>query len=86
MNVFQMKTTGKAIFIQPIELLMKEHRLIERMITSLETELQKSKKSLKTDTEFITVVIDFFRTYTDRTHNGKEVLQSNLPCLFIEML
>jgi hypothetical protein len=41
MNVFQMKTTGKAIFIQPIELLMKEHRLIERMITSLETELQK---------------------------------------------
>lgn len=43
MNVFQMKTTGKAIVMQPIGLLMKEHRLIERMITLLETGLQKGK-------------------------------------------
>jgi hemerythrin-like domain-containing protein len=72
MNIFQIKTTGKAIVMQPINLLMKEHRLMERMITLLETELQKSKKSLKINTEFITVAIDFFRTYADRTHHGKE--------------
>lgn len=58
--------------MQPIGLLMKEHRLIERMITLLETELQKSKKSLEVDTNFITVAIDFFKNYTDRTHHGKE--------------
>jgi hypothetical protein len=40
-----MKTTGKAILIQPKGLLMKEHRLIERVISLLEIELQKSKKS-----------------------------------------
>ena len=58
--------------MQPIGLLMKKHRLIERMITLLETELQQSKKSLKIDTEFIKVAIDFFKTYADRTHHGKE--------------
>ena len=58
--------------MQPIGFLMKEHRLIERMITLLEKELQQSKKSLKVDTEFITVVIDFFRTYADSTHHDKE--------------
>ena len=51
---------------------MREHRLIERMITLLETELQKSRRSLKIDTEFITVAIDFFKNYVDRTHHGKE--------------
>jgi hemerythrin-like domain-containing protein len=43
MNVFQIRTIGKAIVMQSIGLLMKEHRLIDRMITLLETELQKSK-------------------------------------------
>ena len=46
--------------MQPIGLLMNEHRLIKRMIALLEMELQQSKKSLKIDTEFITVAIDFF--------------------------
>lgn len=58
--------------MQPIGLLMKEHRLIERMITLLEMELQQSKKSLIINTELITLAIDFFRTYADRTHHGKE--------------
>lgn len=58
--------------MQPIGLLMKEHQLIERMIALLEIELQQSKKSLKIDTEFISVAIDFFKTYADRTHHGKE--------------
>ncbi len=58
--------------MQPIGLLMKEHRLIERMIKILEKELQESKKSLNVDTEFMMVVIDFFENYADKTHHGKE--------------
>ena len=51
---------------------MREHRLIERMIKLLEKKLQESKKTLKVDTEFITIANDFFTTYTDKTHHGKE--------------
>ena len=58
--------------MQPIGLLMKEHRLIERMVKVLEKELQQSKKSLKIDTEFMAVAVDFFKTYADETHHGKE--------------
>jgi hemerythrin-like domain-containing protein len=58
--------------MQPIGILMKEHRLIERMIRLLEKELQESKKNLKIDTEFMTIVIDFFITYADKTHHRKE--------------
>jgi hemerythrin-like domain-containing protein len=58
--------------MQPIGILMKEHRLIERMIKLLEKELQDSQKTLEVDTEFLTIIIDFFTTYADKTHHGKE--------------
>jgi len=58
--------------MQPIGILMREHRLIERMIKLLEKTLQETKKTLKVDTEFITIAIDFFTTYADKTHHGKE--------------
>jgi hemerythrin-like domain-containing protein len=56
----------------PIGLLMREHRLIGRMVLLVKKELQRSKKSLKIDTEFIRISIDFFKTYADMTHHGKE--------------
>lgn len=52
--------------------LMIEHRLIERMIKLLTVELDNMTTKTKADTNFIQVAVDFFRTYADRTHHGKE--------------
>ena len=58
--------------MKPIGPLMWEHRLIERMVKILEKELIKIKKTDEVDTSIILLGIDFFRTYADRTHHGKE--------------
>jgi len=52
--------------------LMWEHRLIEHMISILEKELIKIKENDKVDTNLVLAVVDFFKTYVDRTHHGKE--------------
>jgi hemerythrin-like domain-containing protein len=52
--------------------LMMEHRLIERMIKLLSAELDKMTAATQADTNFIEMAVDFFRTYADRTHHGKE--------------
>jgi len=51
---------------------MKEHRLIERMVGIIENQLAKISKQKELDTGFIDVTIDFFQTYADRCHHGKE--------------
>ena len=51
---------------------MKEHRLIERMvkiITHLQLEISEVEE---VDSNFIDTVVDFFKTYADRCHHGKE--------------
>ena len=58
--------------MKPIGLLMREHRLIERLIKLIEKELNNIKKTKKVNSDFIQTSIDFFRTYIDRTHHGKE--------------
>ena len=58
--------------MKPIGPLMREHRLIERMVKILEKELIKIKKTAKADANIILSGVDFFRTYADRTHHGKE--------------
>jgi hemerythrin-like domain-containing protein len=58
--------------MKPIGPLMREHRLIERMVKILDNELQKIKKTSNVDTNIIFSGVDFFRTYADRTHHGKE--------------
>ena len=55
----------------PIGLLMREHRLIERMIENLVKE-RKSVQRGEINVVFIDTSVDFFRTYADRTHHGKE--------------
>jgi len=51
---------------------MTEHRLIERMISSIDKEVKRIEKSGIVDQSFITVAVDFIRIYADRTHHGKE--------------
>jgi hemerythrin-like domain-containing protein len=58
--------------MKPIGPLMREHRLIERMVNILEKELMNVKDSGSVDTTIVSKGVDFFRTYADRTHHGKE--------------
>jgi hemerythrin-like domain-containing protein len=52
--------------------LMIEHRLIERLISVIKDTLLKIESTQKIDPVFVDNVIDFIRTYADRTHHGKE--------------
>src|SRR4030042_6706581 len=52
--------------------LMIEHRLIEKMLRIASKELDVIKKDRKVDPVFIDTIVDFIRTYADRTHHGKE--------------
>jgi len=58
--------------MKPIGPLMIEHRLIERMVKILAAELGNIKKASDANTSLINTGVDFFRTYADRTHHGKE--------------
>ena len=52
--------------------LMKEHRLIEKMIDVLKSGLGEIEAKKTFNPSFIEKTVDFFRTYADRTHHGKE--------------
>ena len=58
--------------MKPIGLLMREHRLIEKLIKLIDKEINNIKKNKKINSDFIHISVDFFRTYVDRTHHGKE--------------
>lgn len=58
--------------MEPIGVLMKEHRLIERMLRVLEKEVIDVKISEKINTNFLRASVDFFHIYADKSHHGKE--------------
>jgi hemerythrin-like domain-containing protein len=65
--------------MQPIGLLMIEHRLIERLLNLMEQEFSRIKANMDVDPEFafvdpvfIDTAVDFIRTYADSCHHGKE--------------
>ena len=58
--------------MKPIGPLMREHRLIERMVALMDKELARIGEENDVNTSFIEVAVDFFRSYADRTHHGKE--------------
>lgn len=58
--------------MSPIEPLMTEHRLIERMIKLMESEIQRMKQNSPPKSAFINTVVDFMKTYADQLHHGKE--------------
>jgi len=58
--------------MKPIGPLMREHRLIERMLAALDEELKRINERDEANIELLTVAVDFFRIYADRTHHGKE--------------
>ena len=58
--------------MMPIGPLMKEHRLIEKMIDHIDKEIERMEKFRKANPLFIDTAVDFIRMYADRTHHGKE--------------
>jgi hemerythrin-like domain-containing protein len=51
---------------------MWEHRLIEQIIPLMLREIDAIRSDDRADVVFIDRAVDFFRTYADRTHHGKE--------------
>jgi hemerythrin-like domain-containing protein len=58
--------------MEPVGPLMHEHRLIERMIALAADEAGRVEAGERPNQEFVEAVVDFIRTYADRTHHGKE--------------
>lgn len=58
--------------MMPIGPLMIEHRLIERMVGVLREEMHGIEKNNDVHMELIDSGVDFFRSYADRCHHGKE--------------
>lgn len=51
---------------------MKEHRLIEELVKLVQLELTREKAQETLNFPFLDAAIDFFRTYADHCHHGKE--------------
>ncbi|MDD4985961.1 MAG: hemerythrin domain-containing protein [Dehalococcoidales bacterium] len=58
--------------MKPIGPLMREHRLIERMVAVLDNRMRLMVDTRRSEEAFVNLAVDFFRTYADRTHHGKE--------------
>lgn len=58
--------------MQPVGLLMKEHRIIERMVSLLDKERKELQENKDVDVCFLKIAVDFFRFYADHCHHGKE--------------
>jgi hemerythrin-like domain-containing protein len=63
---------GEEGTMKPIGPLMWEHRLIEQMVGLLRGEIDRSASMNAVNLPLIEQAVDFFRTYADRTHHGKE--------------
>jgi hemerythrin-like domain-containing protein len=58
--------------MKPIGILMREHRVMERMIAALEKERDGIQSTGKVRNDFLVTAVDFFRVYGDTCHHGKE--------------
>ena len=56
----------------PVEILINEHRLIERFVKLVKNETENIIETQKVNPNFIVIAVDFFKTYADRYHHGKE--------------
>lgn len=58
--------------MKPTEILKHEHEVILLVLTGVEHEVQKIRKTRKADVEKLNRIVDFFRNFTDRCHHSKE--------------
>ena len=58
--------------VEIIEMLLQEHRDIEKLLDVVEKELNVFDRGERPDYEVINAVIDFFQKYPDSCHHPKE--------------
>ncbi|MBN1923868.1 MAG: hemerythrin domain-containing protein [Nanoarchaeota archaeon] len=58
--------------MMPYEPLMVEHGLIKKMFNLINKKVSNMLKTGKADTNFVDIFSDFFITYVDVAHHGKE--------------
>lgn len=56
----------------PIVILIDEHKLILQALEAIKTKIDEIRSNKAVDPNLITTLVDFFRTYADRFHHGKE--------------
>lgn len=70
-KLYYLGSNNNQIIMNPIEFLMEEHDLIAKMMTLFGKEIERLKQGQGSFC-FIHDAIDFFKSYGDRTHHGKE--------------
>ncbi|MBI3409011.1 MAG: hemerythrin domain-containing protein [Planctomycetes bacterium] len=58
--------------MRPTEILMSEHRVIEQVLGCLEAMAEQAREEGVLDGEAARQALDFFKTFADRCHHGKE--------------
>ncbi len=58
--------------MKPTDILKQEHRAIERMLTVLETTVQRMKQGENASPQIIRDALSFIQQFADRCHHGKE--------------
>ena len=58
--------------MQPTDILMNEHRIIEQVLDCLEKILKQCTTENRLDAQSAKQAIDFFQNFADRCHHGKE--------------
>ncbi|NLY02267.1 MAG: hemerythrin [Rhodopirellula sp.] len=58
--------------MQPTDILMNEHRIIEQVLNCLEKVLEQCETGSSLDTRSASQAIEFFRGFADHCHHGKE--------------
>ena len=53
-------------------ILVVEHMHIMKVMAAIEREISSIRQTNKADVGFIDTIVDFIRTYADKTHHGKE--------------
>lgn len=56
----------------PVDMLINEHKLILQVVDFISKEIEQIRTNKKVNPDTITAFVDFFRTYADRFHHGKE--------------
>lgn len=61
--------------MRPTDVLMNEHRVIEQVLDCLEKVLEQCERDKKLDVKSAKQAVEFFRTFADHCHHGKEERQ-----------
>lgn len=60
------------LLMLPVDMLVTEHKLILQAVDKIKKETVQIEATNSAHPNFITIAVDFFRTYADKFHHGKE--------------